>query len=378
MNALRWCGGSLALVLVGCGGSAETPPRSAELSASSSVPARSAEVLAPQPAGSASALPTSSPALAAPTVRWRALSRSETESKSLEATLAFQTDGNHGYWVADGKLFARPLSGGKARVIQTSLEVRDLLALRGHDALVASSEKPRTKVAAWLVALDDGSPPRSGGEWGNDYAREGDTLWVAGLDAIWAFDAPDHKVKSHANHDGFSVDADAFYFRDESRNVVAVDRKRGTPKILAKEAWSDIALDGDGVLWIKPDPELPEEHSTPSHRTIERTPKSGGAAHAVTSAEEPCGLWVVGDDVVFFAQGPAYQTAALYRAPRKGAKEPEKIGDTARVATFFGCRSAASLVGHVLYWASASGWLFRSDLGSAHPSIEALPPEPAD
>lgn len=332
---------------------------------------------APAPSVAASAAPTPSVAAvpptlpAAPAMVWSPLDKSESELKKLEGVLRFDADATNAYWDADGKLFTRPLAGGGVRVVSASPPVRKLAALVKGRAFVEST----APVALWAVSLDGSAPPAKGGEIGHEYALEGEQLWVAGSDAIWRFDAPAQKVKSHDNHEAFTLDADAFYFRDQSRKIVALDRKRGTLRVLAANAASDIALDGDSVLWIKLDPQEPGAEMPPSHRTITRTPKGGGRSRAVTSAEEPCGLWIVGDALYFFGQGSSYHTTALYRVPRGGASEPDWIGATPYMSTFFGCRGGAQLVGQVLYWGSKSGWLFRANLAAAHPTIEGLAPE---
>lgn len=361
----------LALSLGAC--ASEPPARRPDPPVLASVaPPASHRPLDPPPAASASA--TAPRPTATPTA-WRALSPDERRAKALEAGVAFETDGTSAYWFSNDHLLARPLAGGPARIVKTPARPRSPFAIVSGAVLLEGSLGQGSAFQAYLVPLD-GGPPRDGGARGLSYARFGEELWVAGLDAIWRFDAPDRKVKHRDNHEAFTLDADAFFFRDQARNVVRLDRKGGSPRVLATDAWSDVALDGDDVLFIKPDPEAPDATAVPSHRTIERAPKKGGKPIALASAEEPCGLWLVDEGVFFFAQGPTYGTTALYRAPRARAGQAEKVADTPTVGTFFGCRDAARLVGRTLYWASGAGWLFRADLSVPHPAIEVLVPEP--
>lgn len=382
MNGCQRLAGALALSTVAC--SSEAPARRSEPvvasalppAASSVKPVVSAPTVEPSSVTSAAVAAPSSSAVAS-TVGWRPLAANEPSSKALEAGVVFQADATNAYWVSNDRLLVRPLAGGPARALEGLARVRSGLAVVDGKVLVEGSDGPKSPIQQWLVSLDGSSPPRDGGERGISFAEEEGKLWIAGLDAIWRFDAPDHKLKSRDNHEAFTLDADAFYYRDQARKIIALDRKRGTPRVLATDAWSDVALDGADVLWIKPDPESADATSVPSHRTIERTPKKGGKARAIVSADEPCGLWIVDDWIYFFGQGPRYETTALYRAPRAGAKEAEKVADTPLVSTFFGCRDAARVVEHTLYWASKSGWLLRSDLSAPHPVIEALPAEGA-
>jgi hypothetical protein len=68
------------------------------------------------------------------------------------------------------------------------------------------------------------------------------------------------------------------------------------------------------VLWVERDvPEPGREGGDYPSKRIQRTPKAGGKARTLTTADHPCGLWVSGDYIYFLGDGQRYQSTTLFQ-----------------------------------------------------------------
>lgn len=350
----------------------ETPPRAAP------------PVAAPQPVPSAETptSPVSAPPPApAPTpVAWRALTKAEIESKAMEAELAFDASETDAYWVDKGELKSRPLAGGAPRTLKAPPKLASTAIVIGDRVLVETLSKTADESRLWLIPQSGVGDPIDAGKRGLAYAIDGDAVWVMSLDAIWRARGAtaDARISiGRGPRDAFVADAKSFFWREgELGDVVTIPHKGGKPRRLGADATSDIVLDGDGVLWVERDvPEPGREGADYPSKRIQRTPKAGGKARTITTANHPCGLWVSGDFIYFLGEGYQYQSTALFRAPLTGAKTPEVVTATPYVFSVFGCRDAVRLRGTTLLWATKSGFIVRVNLASAAPVVEGLPPD---
>jgi hypothetical protein len=315
---------------------------------------------------------------------WRPMTEEERDSSSLAPTDVFAVDGGesavwvvHGGALDGGELRRRPLDGGPTEVVPTSLPVHRLHALHLGIAVVdLGSSYPGEQ---WLVPLD-GSAPARVLRAGQNHARAGDELWASDEDASWKVEPASVPRFFYPATVRLQVDPMAIYLIDVPGNLVRIDRRTGVSRTLATGALHDLALDGDSILWTRPEEERPGFVS--SRRMIMRTPRGGGVSTHLTTAERVCGLWAFREHVYFFSEDQRAEVR-LFRTPRRGSaasklgasSEPELVVTAPWVNTSFSCTEGATIVGTSLVWGSRYGTLVRADLSRSPVVLEVLDPD---